>query len=67
VVVNGKLVLATDIGVFIASAGQGGSTSWSRPGAGLPNSSTNDLALSPSGDYVIAATHGRGLWTIPAP
>jgi photosystem II stability/assembly factor-like uncharacterized protein len=67
VVVNGKLVLATDIGVFIAGAGQGGSTSWSRFGAGLPNSSTNDLALSPSGDYVIAATHGRGLWTIPAP
>jgi hypothetical protein len=65
--VNGRLVLATDIGVFIAPAGGGSSTTWSRFGTGLPNASTNDLALSPAGDYIVAATHGRGLWRIPAP
>lgn len=65
--VNGQLVLATDIGVFIASAGGGTSTSWSRFGTGLPNASTNDLTLTSDGGTIIAATHGRGLWSIAAP
>jgi hypothetical protein len=67
VLVNGKLVLATDIGVFTATAGQGTGTAWSRFGTGLPNSSVNDLAPGSSGGYLIGATHGRGLWTIPTP
>jgi hypothetical protein len=53
--------------VFIAGAGQGAGTTWSSFGTGLPHASTNDLQLSPDGDYIIAATHGRGLWTIPTP
>ena len=40
---------------------------WARFGTGLPNASVNDLQLSPDGSYIIAATHGRGLWTIPTP
>ncbi|HEY3004921.1 MAG TPA: hypothetical protein VGJ44_21410 [Kribbellaceae bacterium] len=64
---SGKLVVGTDIGVFIAGAGQGAGTTWSSFGTGLPHASTNDLQLSPDGDYIIAATHGRGLWTIPTP
>jgi hypothetical protein len=63
---SGKLVVATDIGVFIATAGQGANTTWSRFGT-LPNSSVNDLQLSPDGSYLIAATHGRGLWKIATP
>jgi hypothetical protein len=35
---------------------------WTRVGANLPNASTNDLVVAPGGDYVVAATHGRGLW-----
>jgi hypothetical protein len=66
-VVNGQLVLATDIGVFIAAAGGGTATSWSRFGTGLPNASTNDLSLTSDGGTIIAATHGRGLWSIAAP
>jgi photosystem II stability/assembly factor-like uncharacterized protein len=66
-VANGQLVLATDIGVFIAPAGGGAATSWSRFGTGLPNASTNDLALTSDGRTIIAATHGRGLWSIAAP
>jgi photosystem II stability/assembly factor-like uncharacterized protein len=65
--VNGHLVLATDLGVFVADAGDGAATTWSRFGSGLPNASTNDLALSPEGSYIVAGTHGRGLWRIASP
>ena len=64
---NGKLVLGTDIGAFIASAGQGAATSWSRLGTGLPAASVNEVTLTPDGKTIIAATHGRGIWTITAP
>lgn len=57
VLAGGTLVVATDVGVFTS-----GATGWSRV-AGLPNVSTNDLAMSPKGDYVVLATHGRGMWT----
>ena len=64
---SGKLVEASDVGVFIASAGQGAATSWSRFGT-LPNVSVNDLQLAgPNDSYIIAATHGRGLWKIATP
>jgi hypothetical protein len=45
-------------------AGLHGGT-WLRVGAGLPNTVVNDLDVTPNGDLVIAATHGRGLWSIP--
>jgi hypothetical protein len=61
-----KLVEASDIGVFVAAAGQGSSTTWSRFGT-LPHASVNDLQLSPDGSYIIAATHGRGLWKTATP
>jgi hypothetical protein len=63
---SGKLVVGTDIGVFIASAGQGASTTWSQLGT-LPHASVNDLQLSPDRSYIIAATHGRGLWKTATP
>jgi hypothetical protein len=60
---NGNLVLGTDFGVF-TSADNG--TSWSRYGTGLPNVVIDQLTQDPNGNLV-AATHGRGVWTIPAP
>jgi len=63
VVLNGKLVVATDIGVFVAPAGAGAATSWSRLGTGLPNASVNDLSITPDGT-ILGATHGRGIWRI---
>jgi sugar lactone lactonase YvrE len=60
VVFHGKLVVGTDVGVFLTSAGSPGS--WSRAGANLPNASTNDLVVAPGGRYLISATHGRGIW-----
>lgn len=65
-IVNGKLVLATDVGAFIASATA--PTVWSRYGSGLPNSAIYDFSLGQAnGGYIIAATHGRGLWKIALP
>jgi hypothetical protein len=30
----------------------------------LPDAPVNDLAVSPDGSYLVAATHGRALWRI---
>jgi photosystem II stability/assembly factor-like uncharacterized protein len=60
---GGKLVVATDFGVYVSS--DNGST-WARLGTNLPNVVVDQLTLDPNGSLV-AATHGRGVWTIPAP
>jgi hypothetical protein len=60
VVFHGKLVVGTDVGVFLTAAASPGS--WSRAGSNLPNASTNDLVVAPGGGYLISATHGRGIW-----
>ncbi|HXN78258.1 MAG TPA: hypothetical protein VN965_05740 [Candidatus Dormibacteraeota bacterium] len=60
---HGKLVVATDFGVF-TSANDG--ATWSRYGSKLPNVVVNQLTQDPNGNLV-AATHGRGVWTIAAP
>jgi hypothetical protein len=57
--VGGKLVVATDVGVYIRDAG-----SWTVYGAGLPNVSVLDLALQPGGSKLMATTHGRGVWLL---
>lgn len=56
---HGKMVVGTDVGVFISGARPG---TWQRLGTNLPNASTNDLVRSPDRSYLVAATHGRGLW-----
>jgi hypothetical protein len=63
VLVNHRLALATDLGMFTARAGQGANTTWSRLGTNLPNVSVNDVTIGPFG-YIYAATHGRGIWRI---
>jgi hypothetical protein len=60
---HGMLALGTDQGVFTAATGQGGATTWSRLGTGLPNAVVDDLTAGPNG-YIYAATHGRGVWRI---
>jgi photosystem II stability/assembly factor-like uncharacterized protein len=60
---NGKLVVGTDFGVFVSSDD---GASWARFGTNLPNVVVDQLTLAATGDLV-AATHGRGVWTIPAP
>jgi hypothetical protein len=60
---NGKLVVASDIGVLTS---ENNGATWSRLGTNLPNVVVDQLTLDPNGTLV-AATHGRGIWTIPAP
>jgi photosystem II stability/assembly factor-like uncharacterized protein len=61
VMVGGHLVVGTDVGVFVSGLHGG---MWKALGAGLPTTVVNDLDVTPNGDLVIAATHGRGLWSI---
>jgi photosystem II stability/assembly factor-like uncharacterized protein len=63
VYVHNTLVVATDFGVF-SSPDDG--LHWFRYGTGLPNVVVNQLTQDPNGNLV-AATHGRGVWTIAAP
>jgi photosystem II stability/assembly factor-like uncharacterized protein len=63
-IVHHKLIVATDLGVFIA---RDGSTHWKRLGHGLPDVDTWNLAVSPNRSYVVAATHGRGLFKLRIP
>ena len=60
VLVNGRLVVGTDFGVYTSS--DNGAT-WSRLGANLPNAVVDQLTVT--NGTILAATHGRGLWTYP--
>jgi photosystem II stability/assembly factor-like uncharacterized protein len=60
VIVGSRLYVATDVGVF--SAVPGGS--WSRAGGGLPMTPVTDLRYQSKSKTLVAATFGRGMWTI---
>lgn len=62
---NGKLVVATDAGLFVTRASSPGH--WLRFGHGLPNAICVDLTTTPDGSKIVASTHGRGQWQIAAP
>jgi hypothetical protein len=58
--VNGDLVAGTDFGVYVSN--DNGST-WSRLGENFPNAVVDQLTVADGGNSILAATHGRGLWT----
>ncbi|HJQ00043.1 MAG TPA: hypothetical protein VJ851_00440 [Jatrophihabitans sp.] len=61
-IVQGHLVLGTDIGLFIAS--KGAPTKWSRV-TGLPNVVVSNVRNLPGqADAAVVATHGRGIWKL---
>ncbi|GAA1948814.1 hypothetical protein GCM10009798_05010 [Nocardioides panacihumi] len=60
---DGALVVGSDLGVFYRAAG---ATTWSRLGGNLPYTTVMDVELAADGN-VYAATHGRGIWSIPLP
>ena len=60
---GGTLVVGSDVGVFVSS--DNGAT-WSRLGTNLPNVVIGQLTVDPNG-VLVAATHGRGIWTMPSP
>ncbi len=55
-------MVGTDFGAF-ASADNG--ATWFRLGSNLPNVVVDQLTLANGGTSILAATHGRGLWTYP--
>jgi hypothetical protein len=57
---DGQVFVGTDLGIYTTRQG---STHWARVGGNLPNSSVLDLRLNPSGSELVAALHGRGVWT----
>ncbi|HEX2049060.1 MAG TPA: hypothetical protein VHJ34_00330 [Actinomycetota bacterium] len=58
-----RLIVGTDVGVFRQRA----DGSWKVLGSGMPAVSTLDLFMVPNTDTVLAATHGRGMWTLDLP
>jgi len=64
-IVGDRLVLAMDAGVFVAD--KANLTDWANLGTGMPNAAVTDLTLTPDGGSIVAATYGRGLWSIALP
>jgi hypothetical protein len=62
IVWGGGLVVGTDLGVFYRAPGRSG---WRVLGGNLPTTATMQVKTGPYGLRLYAATHGRGIWSIP--
>jgi hypothetical protein len=59
---NGRLIVATDIGVFVSKNSSGGA--YTVLGDGLPHAPVFKLRVQPGdADHLIAVTYGRGAWS----
>lgn len=63
---NGRLFLATEAGVYSTDAVNGAGTVWN-PDTNFPTVRTDVLKIRLSDNTVVAATHGRGLFTAAIP
>jgi PKD repeat protein len=63
---NNKALLATEVGVWTTDSLMGSSTVWGPSNTGLANVKTTMLKYRTSDNLVIAATHGRGLFSTDA-
>ena len=64
---NGGVLLGTELGVWTTSLLAGAATQWMPNNDGLANVRTDMLKLRTSDNTVVAATHGRGLYTTILP
>ena len=56
---DGKVIVATDVGVFTSS----GNGRWSHLGSDLPDGVVaRDIWLDPTGRYLVVSLFGRGIW-----
>lgn len=60
---NGGILLATELGVWSTSATNGTATVWTQNSANLGNVRTDMLKFRSIDYYLVAATHGRGLFS----
>ncbi|MDX6216081.1 MAG: hypothetical protein QOG99_1665, partial [Frankiales bacterium] len=64
-VYGGKLVVSTDLGVFVSKTTNGGS--YHQLGRGLPAVPTFKVAVAPQNSkLLVATTYGRSVWTTTA-
>lgn len=59
------LYVATDVGVFESTNGGSTSPTWVNISGALPHTVVTDIRLDQASNVLIAATHGRGMWTAP--
>jgi photosystem II stability/assembly factor-like uncharacterized protein len=59
----GGIILGTELGIWTTSAVNGTSTQWIANNSGLPNVRTDMIKYRPANTSLVAATHGRGLYT----
>jgi hypothetical protein len=65
---DNTIYIATDAGVYAsANATAGSATTWSVLETGLPNSQVLSLKLRSASRLLVAATHGRGMWSTVLP
>ncbi|HEY1115403.1 MAG TPA: T9SS type A sorting domain-containing protein [Chitinophagaceae bacterium] len=60
---GGGILLGTELGVWYASQTSGATTTWVPQNESLPNVRVDMLKYRPSDRLLLAATHGRGLYT----
>jgi len=58
-----QLYLGTDFGVYLS---KNGGTNWTKEDLNLPNLAIYDLAVDTTNNFVLAGTHGRGVWRASA-
>lgn len=63
---NGKMIIATETGVWETEALNGASTLWA-PSPNFPTVRTSMLRYRSSDRTLLASTYGRGLWTTTIP
>jgi hypothetical protein len=62
-IVNGSaLFVGTDVGVYRST---NGGVTWQAVGSDLPNVPVTDLEIGTATNVLVAATFGRGIWTVP--
>lgn len=54
-----RLYVGTDLGVFVS---RNGGDNWLHADTALPNTVIYDLGIDYVNDWLVAATHGRGMW-----
>lgn len=64
---GGGIILGTELGVWTTSSINGTSTVWAANNGGLPNVPVYQLKYKPFSALLVAATHGRGLFTTVLP